>query len=71
MSMSSANSTAISSDVISLNAARELGDALESIGIRLPSLRAEENVNGISFVNLGGCPADEAFALAHWIRDHA
>ncbi|MDJ0383156.1 hypothetical protein [Streptomyces sp. G-G2] len=70
--MSFANTeTASAADIIALNAARELGEALEAIGIALPSLRAEANVNGVGFVNLGGCPADAAYTLAHWIRDHA
>ncbi|WP_327733408.1 hypothetical protein OG749_05525 [Streptomyces nojiriensis] len=70
--MSVTNTEAASAaDIIALNAARELGEALEAIGIALPSLRAEEHVNGVGFVNLGGCAADETYALAHWIRDHA
>ncbi|MCX4582538.1 hypothetical protein [Streptomyces sp. NBC_01481] len=57
-------------DSISANAARELSDALESIGVKLPSARGEGEVNGKAYVNLGGCAAEQAFALAHWIRDH-
>ncbi|MFD6913594.1 hypothetical protein [Streptomyces virginiae] len=68
--MSSPTTESPTADVIALNAARELAAALEAIGIVLPSLRPEEHVNGVEFVNLGGCAADEAYALAHWIRDH-
>ncbi|MGW0897614.1 hypothetical protein ACWD0G_11565 [Streptomyces goshikiensis] len=53
--MSSAiTETASAADVIALNAARELGEALDAIGIALPSLRAAANVNGVGFVNWGG-----------------
>ncbi|MFF5128999.1 hypothetical protein ACFY41_18975 [Streptomyces syringium] len=57
-------------DSISVNAARALAEALQTIDIKLPSMRGEGEVNGKAFVHLGGCAADEAFALAHWIRDH-
>ncbi|MEU5428502.1 hypothetical protein AB0H73_23345 [Streptomyces olivoreticuli] len=55
---------------VSVNAARELAEALQTIGIKLPSVRGEGEVNGRAFVHIGGCAADEASALARWIREH-
>ncbi|MCY0929508.1 hypothetical protein OTB20_25565 [Streptomyces sp. H27-H1] len=57
-------------DTISVNAAKELIAALDSIGIALPSIRAEQSADGIPYVNLGGCASELAFELAHWIQDH-
>lgn len=57
-------------DSISVDAARELTEVLETIGVKLPSLRGEGEVNGKAFVHLGGCAAEEALTLARWIREH-
>jgi hypothetical protein len=51
-------------------AAADLADALNTIGIVLPSLRGDWTLGGNALVQLGGTPPQTARRLASWIRQH-
>jgi hypothetical protein len=52
-------------------AAADLADALNTIGIVLPSLRGDWTLGGNALVQLGGAPPETARQLASWIRDRS
>ncbi|MGP3999001.1 hypothetical protein [Streptomyces sp. 8N706] len=58
-----------SGEIIAVNAAKELTEALALIGVKFPSLRGDGVAgSGTAMVWLGGASAQEAFILSNWIR---